>query len=169
MNKISATATIAILLWGATAMTSLTRAQDKIGDLRASGSSLTNESLEEMLNGLGYEPKKLTHGFLIAIKRDTWTYNMQLLVSKDATKIGMNANLGQVPDPDGVGADKWKALLIANSDIDPSFFYFDKDQKKVYLHRVLDNRAVTAAYLRQQIDNFCTNIKDTSDAWSFTK
>jgi len=68
-----------------------------------------------------------------------------------------------------VAAVPLKSMLIENSNIDPSFFYFDKDQKKLYLHRVLDNRSITPAYIRQQVDNFCGNIKDTADKWNFTK
>jgi hypothetical protein len=159
---------IAIVLWGATAMTTLTRAQDTIQDARASGVILSNGSLQEMLKGLGYEPKPLSKGYLIAIKKDTWTYNMQLVLSGDGTKLGINANLGSVADPDSITASQWKGLLIENSEIDPSCFYFDKDQKKLYLHRVLDNRAITPSYLRQQVENFCANIKETADFWKFT-
>jgi len=122
-----------------------------------------------MLANLGLEPKPLSKGFLIAIKRDTWTLNMQLVLSPNLEKLGMNANLGKVDDPDSVTASEWKNLLISNGDIDPSAFYFDKDQKKLYLHRSLDNRAVTPEFLRKQIDNFGDNIKNTADLWKFTK
>ncbi len=72
-------------------------------------------------------------------------------------------------DPDSVPAATWKKLLEDNEDTDPTVFYFDKAQKKLYLHRVLDNRSITAAFLRTQIDNFCSNIHDTADDWKFTK
>jgi hypothetical protein len=169
MKRISATATIALLLWGTTALSSLTRAQDKIEDARATGVTLDSASLETMLTGLGFEPKSLSKGYLIAVKRDTWTFNMQLVLSGDGTKLGFNANLGTVPDPDAVTAIQWRTLMADNADIDPSSFYFDRDQKKIYLHRVLDNRAITAAYLRKSVDNFCDNIKNTAADWAFTK
>lgn len=130
---------------------------------------LNNDSLKTMLDGMGYSPTALSKGYLIAIKRDTWTYNMQLVLSGDGTKLGINANLGVVDDPDSVGAASWLKLLQDNEDTDPTVFYFDKDQKKLYLHRVLDNRSISAAFLRTQIDNFCSNIHDTNEDWKFTK
>ncbi len=131
--------------------------------------ALADESLRKMLDGMGYEPKPLSKGFLIAIKRDTWTMNIQLVISPNGEKIGMNSNLGMVENPDTVAAAQWKALIVANGDIDPSAFYFDATQKKLYLHRSLDNRGLTPAILRQQVENFCGNMVDTSALWAFTK
>jgi len=136
--------------------------------LAQSGQTLTNDSLKTMLDGLGYEPKALSKGYLLAIKQDTWTLNMQLVLSSDGTKLGMNANLGMV-DLDAASASTWLNLLESNGDIDPSAFYVDRDQKKLYLHRSLDNRDVTAAFLRGQIEAFGNNIRNTEAIWKFTK
>ena len=130
---------------------------------------LSDQDLKTMLDGLGYSPNHLSNGYLIAISRDGWTYNMQVLLSPDASKVGFNANLGAVDDPSTVTADQWRTLLEKNEDVDPSNFYFDKDQKKLYLHRAIDNRDLTPAILRQQIDNFCSNIHDTATDWNFVK
>ena len=130
---------------------------------------LDDDSLKTMLDNMGYAPTNLSKGYLISVKRDTWTYNMQLVLSEDQSRLGLNANLGEVDDPSTVTSDQWRNLLEKNSDIDPSDFYYNKDQKKLYLHRVLDNRALTPEILRTQIDNFCSNIHDTADDWKFTK
>ena len=135
----------------------------------AAPGALVDDSLRKMLDGMGYEPKALSKGFLIAIKRDTWTINIQVVISPNGEKIGINSNLGIVENPDAVTAAQWKSLLAANADIDPSAFYFDATQKKLYLHRSLDNRGITPAILRQQVENFCGNMVDTSALWSFTK
>lgn len=161
----SATAVLAVILWGTTALAPFTHAQGTQPD----PGTLTDASLKEMLTNMGLEPKGLSKGYLIAVKRDDWTYNIQLVLSQDVTKLGFNANLGSVDNPDSVTADQWKGLLIQNKNVDPSAFYFDDDKKKVYIHRVLDNHGLTAAYLRGQIDNFCSNIKDTVDYWKFVK
>ncbi len=105
----------------------------------------------------------------MALKQDTWTINLQVLISENKLKIGLNANLGKIDDPDSVTASQWRALLIANGDVDPSYFYFDKDQKKLYLHRSFDNRAVTPAFLRGQIESFAANVRSTEALWKFTK
>ena len=122
-----------------------------------------------MLDGMGYEPKPLSKGFLIAVKRGTWTLNIQIVISSNSERIGMNANLGLVENPDSITAAQWKALLVSNGDIDPSAFYFDASLKKLYLHRVMDNRGMTPAILRAQIENFCANMMDTEELWKFTK
>ena len=132
-------------------------------------SALDNAGLQSMLDNMGYSPKPLSNGYLISIKQDSWTYNMQLLLSSDGSKIGMNANLGVVEDPSTITSDQWRTLLEKNEDVDPSSFYFDKENKKLYIHRALDNRQVTPAFMRKQIENFCSNIHDTSDEWGFTK
>src|SRR5262245_50136932 len=83
--------------------------------LAQSGQSLNNDSLKAMLDGLGYEPKALSKGYLLAIKQDTWTLNMQLVLSADGTKLGMNANLGVV-DLDTTAGSAWLTLLEDNGD-----------------------------------------------------
>jgi len=122
-----------------------------------------------MLDNMGNEPKKLSKGYLIAMKRDSWTFNIQIVLSDDRTKIGFNSNLGIVENPESITAQQWKDLLIGNGDVDPSFFYLAKDAKKLFLHRVIDNRGIDAAFLRQQTESFCTNTKDTAKLWAFTK
>lgn len=166
----SATAVFAIMLWGITVAAPSLRAQDAAADdKRPAVQSLTDESLGKSLENLGYEPKKLGKGYAIAIKRDPWTFHMQLLLSPDGTKLGIVANLGTVENPDSVTAEQWKKLLIANGQIDPSFFYLDKTSNRLYLHRALDNRAVEPAFLRKQIENVCDNIKETADLWKLGK
>jgi len=138
------------------------------GPSRPSGDgTLNDESLHQMLVGMGYEPGKLSKGFLLTLKRESWTYYVQLVLSPDGTKLGLNANLGVVPQPEAIPAATWRKLLEDNIDVDPSSFNFDPKLKKVFLHRVLDNRSLTASTLRIQIDRFCDNIHDTADDWKF--
>ncbi|MEP6756258.1 MAG: hypothetical protein ABJA67_12210 [Chthonomonadales bacterium] len=163
---ISAVSMFAILLWTATAISPLVRAQQSGAD---AAQTLEDESLKTMLTNMGFEPKPLSKGFLLAIKQDTWTINMQVVLSPDKRKMGLNANLGKVDEPASITADKWLALLVSNGDIDPSAFYYDQTQKKLYLHRSFDNRAVTPAVLRKEVENFAANVRNTDKLWSFAK
>lgn len=158
----SAVSAFAVLIWIITAVSPFVRAQ-------TNEPGLDNDSLKQMLTTMGYEPKALSKGFLLAIKQDTWTINMQVVISGDQRKLGLNANLGKVEDPDSVTAARWLNLLISNGDIDPSAFYYNKEQKKLYLHRSFDNRAATPAVLRQEIDNFASNVRQTEKLWDFAK
>ena len=174
MQKVfSATALLAIVLWGCTALSGGLQAQNTNQDppkqAEAPSQSLTDETLKTTLDGMGFEPKKLSKGYLLVIKQDNWPLNVQIVLSPDARKVGLNANLGKVDELSTVTASQWMELLVSNGDIDPSAFYFDKEQKKLYLHRSLDNRAVTPAVLRKEIDNFAANIRQTEKLWKFTK
>lgn len=169
-KTISATALFAIVLWAGTLLAGGLRAQEAADDTRPPAkASLTDASLFQMLDEMGYEPKKLKQGVVVSIKQGDWTFNVQLLISPNKEKIGLNANMGLVEDPASVTAAQWMNLLASNTDIAPSFFYYNKTSKTLYMHRVLDNRYMTSALLRQQIDAFCANIKETADLWKFTK
>jgi hypothetical protein len=128
---------------------------------------LTNDCLSQTLTQMGLEPKPLSKGFLVVEKQGTWTYNVQFVLSGDGTKLGLNANLGDVNEAEVTG-DQWRALLAANNDIDPSDFYYDPSRKKLYLHRVMDNRYLTPAILRAQLDSFINDMRSTDKLWAFT-
>lgn len=169
---LSPTGLLAVVLWGCTASIAIVHAAGGVQpSMRqdAAEPTLTNDSLKQALSNMGFEPKALSKGFLIVSKQDTWTLNVQVVLSGDSHKIGLNANLGTVEDPTKVSAEDWMNLLISNGDVDPSAFYFNKDQKKLYLHRSFDNRAITPAILKREIDNFCANIRQTAQLWKFTK
>src|SRR5205807_2698661 len=97
--------------------------QDPVKPTVSAGQALTDESLKQVLENMGYEPKKLSKGYLLAIKQDTWTINIQIVLSGDTEKVGLNANLGKVEDPSTISASQWMDLLVSNGDIDPSSFY----------------------------------------------
>jgi hypothetical protein len=136
---------------------------------QTTGQTLDNASLKTALDGLGYETKALSKGYLVTSKVDTWTLYIQVVISSDGTKIGLNANLQSIDDFGAVPAKKWLDLLVSNGQIDPSTFYVDRDQKKLYLHRVIDNRSITPVVLRSQLDNFTNNIISTEATWDLTK
>lgn len=168
-NRVSTVSILAIVLWGSTALVATLRAQDGAqGGVQEPALTFTDETLRKTLEGLGYAPRKLGNGYFISIKKDPWTFNIHLALSKDLAYLGLNANLGSVEKLDDVTNAQWMNLLVANGNIDPSFFSFDKPTKKLYIHHALDNRSLTPAYLRQQVDGFCANIKDTADSWKFT-
>ena len=160
----------AVALWAATLLVSRLGAQEPTDDTRpAARGALSDASLLQMLNDLGYDAKKLKQGYVVAIKQGEWTYNVQFVLSPNREKLGLNANMGTVDDTSTVTAAQWMNLLTANTDTAPSFFYFNKNNKTLYMHRVLDNRFITSTILRQQVEAFTANIKDTADAWKFTK
>ncbi|HLJ55197.1 MAG TPA: hypothetical protein VKT77_09155 [Chthonomonadaceae bacterium] len=131
--------------------------------------SLTDAGLQQMLLDMGYEPRRLKQGYVVAIKQGEWVFNVQFLISPNREKVGLNANVGTVEDPAAVTASQWMNVLASNTDIAPSFFYYNKANKTLYVHRVLDNRCLTAGIMRQQVEAFTASIKDSAETWKFTK
>src|SRR5262249_36271657 len=164
----SSTALFAIVLWASVASIAVVHAGGG-HQAQATHEPLNKDSLKTTLAKTGDEPKSLSKGHLLSIKQDTWTLNTQIVISADGRKIGLNANLGKIEDPSTVASDQWMKLLVSNGEIEPSMFYFDKDQKKLYLHRVFDNRSVGPASLRQEIERFCGHIRTTEPLWKFAK
>jgi len=130
--------------------------------------ALTNDCLFTTLTDMGLSPRALSKGYLVTFKQDTWTINVQFVLSPNLSRLGLNANLGMV-EGSQVTAAQWQALMEANGDIDPTAFYYDATQKKLYLHRTLENRYLTAAILREQLDTFSANMRSTAKLWAFTK
>lgn len=127
--------------------------------------TLTNEALLKTLNDMGLETRALSKGYLVTVHQDSWTLYVQFVLSADTTKLGMNANLGEVKNEATVTANQWKTVLETNIDIDPSSFNYDPKQKKLYIHRVLDNRNLTPTILRAQLDKFMNDIRSTENVW----
>jgi hypothetical protein len=143
-------------------------AEQESGPALAGSAQLDDAGLKAMLVSMGYEPKKLSEGYLVAVKQDSWTLNVQLRLSSNRSKLGFNANCGLV-DEDAVSGAQWMALLISNGDIEPTSFYYDQEKKKLYLHRVIDNRDITPVILRKELDQFLSDIRSTGKLWTFTK
>jgi len=128
---------------------------------------LTDPCLRTMLGQLGLAPKPLTHGYLIVVPHGTWTINVQALVSENGRKLGLNSNLGLVTESEVSGV-QWKALLAANADLDPSYFYYNPSQTKLYMHRSFDTRQVTPAGLLRELTSFADGVASSGDLWKFT-
>jgi hypothetical protein len=129
------------------------------------GAILTNDCLFAVLSDMGLAPKPLTKGYLVALKRDGWTLYVLVVLSEDGTKLGFNAKLGGEVTAANVTAAQWEALMAANGDIDPSTFYYDPKSKRLFIHRSNDNRKLTGAILRAQLDTFMEQIISTADIW----
>ncbi|MDE2436736.1 MAG: hypothetical protein KGM49_10790 [Sphingomonadales bacterium] len=125
---------------------------------------VSETALRSVIESMGFAPTKLNKGFLIKVTRDKWTLYVQLVLSDDGTKLGMNANLGEV-NVDAVTAVQWRNILVENGDIDPSQFFLNADTKKLYLHRALDNRNMTPQYLASQLDIFMGQVISTEKVW----
>jgi hypothetical protein len=166
----------AIVLWAGTAIGALVHAQDKsqpklqgAAPADPSAGAITDPGLKQMLKNLGYAPKELSKGYQITIKKNNWTFNIQVVLSDNKEKMGMNTIAGDVKQPLDVPAASWLALLETNPNIDPTTFYFDSKQNRLCLHRACDNRGITKEILAKELDSFCFDVVATARYWRFTQ
>ena len=169
-------AMFAIILWAGTAVGALVHAQAKSDPLPQTQAStnvpanaITDADLKKMLIDLGYTPKSLSKGYQITIKKNKWTFNIQVVLSDNLEKMGINTIAGDVKQPADVPAASWLALLETNPEIDPTTFYFDNQQKRLCLHRACDNRGITSEIIAKELDSFCFDVVATAKFWRFTR
>ena len=125
---------------------------------------LTSDCLSAALTSLGLAPKPVGKGYLVTLKRDNWTSYVTFVLSDNGAKLGLNTELGDVNEA-SVTAAQWEALLAANADIEPTIFFYDAAKKRLYLHRVIDNRNLTGPILREEFEKFVGAIRHTAPIW----
>lgn len=129
---------------------------------------LTNDSLKEMLENLGYTPEviKSTTGApmnKIKFERDGWTFTVFVSLSSNGSQVWLIAPLKEIPDGMASG-DPLKKILKANNDIGPVHFNIKGDF--LYLNLALENRDMNAARLRGGIDETTGAVKSTASVWN---
>jgi|GEM_PF-1570359 len=184
-------ALFAIVLWSGTAISALVHAQKQeavitkstttttaaapdatlAGDPKSEPGQMSEEAMLHMLTNMGYEikPVNTNAGVVISMVQGTWKLDVEFVISPNHEKIGMNVLLGTAKKPEEVTAAEWEALLVRNGNIEPSFFYFDKTNSKLFLHRVIDNRGITPAILRRELDVFTSQVHVTQKQWKFVE
>ena len=161
MRRVIAAGALAILAF--CGLTGAPEAEAQAG--KACAGVLMKDCLSQTLTDMGLEPKPLGEGYLILVERDGWKLYVDVIISSDNTKVGFNSNLGNVNEQ-RVSAAQWMALMAANKEIDPSVFYYDTSKKQLYIHRVLDNRSMSPAILRDQLDRSFSDIRSSEKVWS---
>ncbi len=128
---------------------------------------LTDADLFAMLDGLGVEPVKVNEAvFRVTVRQDGWTVPVQFALSRSEEKVWMTAFLGGVSDPEQASASSLRALLTAYEAVAPAHFFLKDGGLKLHLGMALDNRAVTPAALRRDLDHLCAGIRATADLWN---
>ncbi len=129
---------------------------------------ITAESLPKLLSSLGYEPTKVGETTQrLTIERDKFKFVLNLSVSGNAKKVWMSSYLVEIPDLSKVPARLYSDLLLSNSEVGPAHFYLVKVGEKNWLKMgfALDNRNITPAYLRGEIDWFLERMSQTAKLW----
>jgi hypothetical protein len=135
--------------------------------------TLTDESLKEKLDDLGYDFKviKSTTGtpmYLLDFTRDNFRYVFYVSLASDKTRLWMSCALRKLPETKIVPTDILEKILTKNDDIGPTHFTLRKN-RFLYLELGLDNYGLTPRRLRKEIDGFAGNIRSTQDLWDPTR
>jgi hypothetical protein len=129
---------------------------------------LTDESLKEMLENMGYTPEVIRNGngqvfYKISMKSDGWDFIQYVTLSTDKTNVWFLVSLADVPD-DLTSVEPLKKLLAENNKIGPC--HFTLDGKTIWMRLQIANSDVTPARLRTSIDTMNSNVKSTYGLWN---
>src|SRR5262249_28822161 len=121
--------------------------------------------------GYTYQTEKLKSGTLyyLDIKRGTWTYVIDVSLSPSKTKLWFSGWLSKLPDDEKVPADKLLSLLEASWTNGPTHFRYHRPWTQLNMGVALDNKAVTAASFRSQMELFMDQMKNPEPLWNVKK
>lgn len=121
-------------------------------------------SLQSTLTGLGYEPKVLNQEvgkekFELAVMTEALKIPIAAEISSSTNYIWLTTNLGLNRTD-----LNFEELLKSNSSIQPCQFYITK-KGNLMMGVALDNRGVSPAVLRRNIDMISKNVGETKALW----
>lgn len=138
------------------------------------GVVLTVDSLETMLENMGYEPKagKYNDGtkyLTVSIARGTWTFAIGLDLSPDKSQIWLSSYLAEVKDPAKVKPEPLLKLLEANNAIWPCYFVYFTSHNGLSIYRPLKNLDLKPALLKNTLESHMNAIESTAGLWDVSK
>jgi hypothetical protein len=132
--------------------------------------AVTRETLPQMLTNLGYEPKMLGDGTpYITMKAADLTLYVRVSLSGDGRKVWLSSNCGAV-NPERVAPANLRKLLARDTGT-ARFYLCDcdacqkKTEKDLYVSQPVDNRMLTPAALRAELEDFAGNVARTAPLW----
>jgi len=135
------------------------------------GAPLTDETLPQMLRGLGYEPE-VTYSFddgrkayRIRVKQDGWNFSFTVLLSPDRTVLWIESYLGPVPAEDKLQAEALLKILKLNADGTGKAKFVVTSNGELWLWAPQDNVGITPTLLRERLEMTARTIKDTAAHW----
>lgn len=129
------------------------------------GKAYEHEEIKGMLTNLGFEPKDLGDNiYEITVTKGDWDVFISVSLSRSKTKMWLVVNLGNFGEKSKGDPKKLYALLQKNTDIQPAQFYVRGDGLRLGLP--LDNRGLTPALIRKEIDTLVDHTAKTEALWA---
>jgi hypothetical protein len=131
---------------------------------------LTDAALLEMIQKMGYEAQieKTDKGniYSLNIKRGTWTYIIDVSLSPSKTKLWLSGWLSELPPNEKISVDKLLDLLEGSWTYGPAHFRYHKKFRQLNIGLCLDNREISPAVLREQLESFMETMKKSELLWN---
>jgi hypothetical protein len=120
--------------------------------------------IQPMLDGMGLDSKDLGAGtYQVLLTQDGLDIPVGVGLSKSGRKLWLTVNLGAIKPDTKADAAKLMKFLERQYDIQPTQFYVSKDILK--LGAAIDNRGITPAVLRRELDKVVDDTVKTKDLW----
>jgi hypothetical protein len=138
----------------------------------AAQGGLTEESLGNMLQAMGIESKKVEKrydfSFKAVLNKEEWDLSMTAVLSQDGKSIWVMAWLDELPRS---AADVPRtALLRLLADNDRmgtgKFFAYVATNRRFVLQRVIPNRDITTATMREVLQDLGATVVETYPHWA---
>lgn len=128
-------------------------------------SELNDATLKQTLVRVGYKPKTLeSGGYEVETKSGDLTVFMVVNLSKSGQKLWFTVNLGDMTETDKKDAARLYQMLQRNMLIQPAQFFINT-KHNLRLGAPLDNRGLTSAMIKKQVDQLATYVADSKDLW----
>lgn len=156
---------IAGFLFGIVAFQSASVSASPSAETKLQGKAYEHEDIKGMLANLGYEPKDLGENiYEITVTKEGWDVFISVSLSRSKAKMWLVVNLGNFGEKSKNDPKKLYALLQKNTDIQPAQFYIRGDGLRLGVP--LDNRALTPALIRKEIDTLADHTAKTEALWA---
>src|SRR5579871_4846829 len=132
---------------------------------------LTDETLLQMLRGLGFEPENVSAPdsrhkiYRIKLNRDGWNFVLDVQISPDQTVLWVQAYLGQIPATEQIQSEVLVTVLKLNAGGMGKTKFVITTKGELCLWKPVDNVAITPARLRGEMENLAATIKETAPHW----
>lgn len=139
---------------------------------QSAGSALTEDSLGSALESLGLSTKKDRQRYDFSFKADCqgeeWEFTMSAVLSQNGESLWVMAWLDELPTASSEVPKTALLRLLANNDRlgKGKFFAYVHENRRFVMQRVLENKDLTPAKLRDVLQDLGGSVAETYDYWA---
>ena len=141
----------------------------------SSAGSVNSDGLGRMLGTLGLKPRAAGTRFDFEFQSlqgdQEWGFAMSVVISQDAGTIWVMAWLEEMPKQAAkVPAAALLRMLAENDRLgNGKFFAYDRQNRRFLMQRVIPNRGITPAVLREVFQDMAKGVMGSHSTWSVAR